>query len=77
MQTEKDTNNKFRSLFLGSPLGNEVLGYMLEDLGLFRLSADEGDRVLGNFAKQLLKRCGLWSGSTMAFVQAIARIQPK
>ncbi len=61
-QQRELTDAAFRNLF-ATPQGSKVLAVILEDLGFYRFSANDGDRVLNNFAKSLLTRCGLWQGN--------------
>lgn len=54
------TKRLYRSVF-GSPEGQRVLAHMLMDMGFFSDNLNEGHQVvLANYAKSLLRRCGLF-----------------
>ena len=64
----------FRSVF-STEDGKIVLAVMLEDLKFFDPAANEADRVLSNYAKEILRKAGLtdsWD-MTMALINVIPK----
>jgi hypothetical protein len=65
---------KYRNYLVGNPRGRELLGLLLEDLGFFRVEANEADRILNNFARVLLWKTGIYKELTPEkFVNGLVR----
>jgi len=74
----KRKNALMRKVFLQSEEGRKALGYLLEDLGFFRAESSDADRILGNFAKTMLWRIGIYKDLTsLNWVHAMGNILPK
>ena len=66
-EKEEEVRKAYNLLFT-SPHGQKVLAHMLVRLHFFFLIVSEDERILSNYAKDLLNLIGVWQGINVDYV---------